>query len=303
MDAPNLDVWIEAQQPPVLQQMEALRAGDDFIPRPPEKQGSSDAPQNDGEASGSANLTGGHIRFDAIREAAFSYAAQTALAWRYEQLRKLTQSQEGTIDVIASFAPFVVDDHMLLPSITRVKNRFDLSSDKDQLRSVDVQYQVAEEPRAITQPPTWRDYLWRDFPYPDKPHPALMPETASEIKIWESAIAAGWKAGLRQAENSWENNLNKLVRDIRGRITYRILESRNVVRPPQMVAGIPQMTTADGGKILNAGEVIHSITVPMSFNDQSQWGALWLPPASAQPQFEDPDNQSPVAGEPVFKKE
>ncbi|ARM86201.1 type IV secretory system conjugative DNA transfer family protein [Marinobacter salarius] len=258
MDAPNLDIWIEAQQPPIYEEIRAYEGGEGL-----------------GSVSDDGKLTG-DLRLQAIKEAAFSLAAQTALAWRYDQLLDFTKSQEGTLDRIASFSPFVVDKHMLLPSITEVRDRFEVSPDDQKLRTVKVQYRVDEPPRAISSPPTWRDYLWREYPYPDDPHPKLLPRTMSEVGAWEGATDEGWKAGLEQAQFSWENNLNELVQDIRGRITYRILEAREIVDRPVMVGSVPEMTTDDGGKVINAGDTVYSVAVPLSFKSQNEWGALWV---------------------------
>jgi len=281
MDSIELESWIEAQQPPVLQ--EALEAR----PAP----GSNFKPQD--------GLTSGAMRRRSIREAAIAFGAQTGLAWRYERLRELTQRQEGTLDVIANFAPFIADEYLLLPSITQSRGRFDLSDDQSELRTVDIQYVMSEKPRAVTQPPTWRDYIWRVFEYPQPPHPKLMPSNADEVEIWKAGVREGWKEGVMQAQLSWENNLNKLVRDIQGRITYRILEARGVVQRPVMVAGVPRVTRADDGNVLNAGESVYQITVPASFQDTESWGALWRAEIKNPMRFSNDDIGS---SEPVFSR-
>lgn len=258
MEAMPLDIWIEAQNPPVYEEIVEYRANGNTFGDPVDGEG------------------GANIRGSAIRETAFSLAAQTALAWRYEKLLEFTKSQEGTLDRIASFAPFVVDQHMLLPSITEIRDRFELSPDDQQLRTVEIQYRVDEPPRAISVPPTWRDYLWREYSYPEAPHPKLLPRSGAEAEIWEEAVEEGWRSGLEQAHFSWTNNLNELVQDIRGRVTYRILESRGIVERPVMVGSEPEMTTGSDGRVVNAGDTVYSVAVPMSFKSQDSWGALWV---------------------------
>lgn len=293
MDAVDLDVWIAAQNPPVLEEIRELET-----PR-----GADTFAEVSAKEDESNTLANGGMRTRAVREAAFSLAAQTALAWRYDKLLKFTKSQEGTLDRIAGFAPFIVDKHMLLPSVTEVRDRYELSQDDQKLRTVRIQYQISEPPKAITQPPTWRNYLWREFEYPEDPHPALMPRSERERAVWERAIDEGWKAGLRQAELMWENNLNEMVRDIRGRITYRILEARGIVQRPIMVGSEPELTRSSDGRVINAGDTVYSVTVPVSFNSQDQWGALWQSvdslrhdpefnyeiavPSAVQPKFEE----------------
>lgn len=284
MDTIELESWIEAQQPPVLE--DAL----DARPAPGlEHTGSAD-PESDSATQA--------MRMQSIREAAFAFGAQTGLAWRYDRLRELTQKQEGTLDVIANFAPFMADKYLLLPSITQTRNRFDLNEDRSELRTVQVQYLMSEAPRAVTQPPTWRDYLWRVFEYPQPPHPKLMPATPKEVEVWKAGVRAGWSEGVRQAQLSWENNLAKLVRDVRGRITYRILEARGVVQRPIMVGGIPQMTKADNGRVLNAGESVYQITVPVSFKDTDTWGAVWRAEITDDLNF---SNMDVSTAEPSFR--
>lgn len=293
MDAVPLDVWIEAQNPPIYQEIIQYRSdGVGF--------GGSDA-----------NELTGELRGRAIRETAYSLAAQTALAWRYEQLLKFTKSQEGTLDRIANFAPFVVDQHMLLPSITEVRDRFELSQDDQKLRTVEIQYRIDEPPRAISTPPTWRDYLWREYSYPEAPHNKLLPRSDGEFALWQEAIREGWESGLEQAHFSWTNNLNELVQDIRGRVTYRILEARGIVERPVMVGSQPEMTTSEDGRTINAGDTVYSVAVPMSFRSQDHWSAFWVSlegmtqapsfDSGAYPGFEGlgdtPDNNMPVFGD------
>lgn len=293
MDAIDLDVWIAAQNPPVLEELRQLDSPRDSV--------DLDDPALDDKGSVSAIANGG-MRMRAVREAAYSLGAQTALAWRYDRLLTFTKSQEGTLDRIASFAPFVRDEYMLLPSVVEVRDRFELSPDDQRLRTVRVQYQVSELPRAISQPPTWRDYLWRDFNYPSDPHPALMPRNSREQAVWSRAIDGGWESGLRQAELIWENNLNELVMDNRGRITYRILETRNIVQAPVMVGSVPEMTFGPDGHVVNAGDTVYSVTVPMEFKSQGSWGALWV---SSDDTEYDPDFNyeaaTPSAMSPVFE--
>jgi len=268
MDATPLDIWIEAQSPPIYQQIIEYRV--------------------DSSGFGSGDQLTGELRGNAVYETAFSLAAQTALAWRYEQLLKFTKSQEGTLDRIANFSPFVVDQHMLLPSITEGRDRFELSRDDTKLRTVEIQYRVDEPPRAISTPPTWRDYLWREYSYPEEPHHKLLPRTDIEVEAWEKAVEEGWKSGLEQAHFSWTNNLNELVQDIRGRITYRILENRGIVERPVMVGSVPELTTSENGKTINAGDTVYSVTVPMTFKSQNHWDALWvsLDGVTDAPQFD-----------------
>jgi len=287
MDAVDLDVWIAAQNPPVLteiRQLDSPRTNYDTV----------DEPEDDG-------LLNNGFRVRAVREAAFAVGAQSALAWRYEQLLAITKSQEGTLDRIANFAPFIVDQHMLLPSIVEVRDRFEVSPDQQQIRTVEIQYQVTDNPRAITQPPTWREYLWREFAYPEDPHPALFPKNAKEREVWSKAIDDGWVAGLEQAQMIWENNLNTMVRDIRGRITYRILETRNIVQRPMMVGTEPELTYGANGQIVNAGDIVYSITVPLKFQSLDMWEALWVSADAAELDSNfDYETSVPLSVKPVF---
>jgi len=272
MDAIDLDVWIEAQQPPVYEEIREYR-------QPGDRSWGNDA-DND--------ISGTGLRNRAIREIAFSLAAQTALAWRYEKLLDFTKSQEGTLDRIANFAPFVVDEHMLVPSITETRDRFEISKDSSRLREVRIQYLIDEPARAVTEAPTWRDYIWREFRYPEEPDRVLWPRTETEVLIWEDSIDDGWDSGLQQAHYVWENNLNELVRDIRGRVTFRVLEARDIVRTPIMSRSVPENTESGDRSILNAGDTIYSVTVPVNFQSQDHWKALWvsLDEVTGQPAFE-----------------
>jgi len=259
MDAVDLDVWIEAQQPPIYEEIMEYRR--------PEHAGLIGSDDESGFSDS--------MRARTIRDTAFTLAAESALAWRYDKLLKFTKSQEGTLDRIANFAPFVADDHMLLPSITETRDRYELSPDRSQLRSVEIQYVIDEPARAVTEVPTWRDYIWREFPKPEKPDDVLFPRNDQEVVIWESAIENGWESGLEQAHLIWENNLNEMVRAIRGRITFRVLEARDIVQMPVMTATEPTITESDEN-VLNAGDMVYSVAVPVSFESPDRWKPLWV---------------------------
>ena len=278
-DASSYQEWLTLQSPPKFEQMVELRRDLDAVI----------------EAGEPITKTTG---LKSIKEAAYKYGIQTGLAWRYEKLVKLTEQQEGNLDIIASFAPFVIDEHMLLPSVTQTRKRFDLDKSATQLKSIQVQYIIDQPPRAITTAPTWRAYIWRQFPYPKTPHPKLLPSNETEIKVWKKAIKEGWIDGLEQAQENWENNLNKLVRDIKGRITYRILEKRGVVQRPVMVAGIPRVTRSKDNKTLNAGESIYSIAISTNFKSAHEWSPLLiLPHSKDEPRFYPTDKTAVIQRE------
>jgi defect-in-organelle-trafficking protein DotC len=106
---------------------------------------------------------------------------------------------------------------------------------------------------------------------------------------------------LEQAQLIWENNLNELVRDIRGRITFRVLENRGVVQSPQMVGSVPQMTQSDTGETLNAGDSVYSITVPAEFQAQQQWQPLWRASNGQEAQLVQ-DHADLMGGTPRFSE-
>jgi len=282
--AADLNIWIQSQNPPALVRALELSSKDSsaltFVDE----------------------LKDGGLRKKAMIEKGFAIGAQTALAWRYEQIRDLLISQEGTLDRIMSFSPFVVDQHMLLPSITEVMQRYDLSDTGREVRSVSVQYVLNEEARAISTTPTWREYMWKEYSYPEAPHPMQLPQNPSERSQWEEAVLKGWRSGLEQAQANYEHDLNTLVMDIQGRIRARILIARGIVSPPTMSQSGGRITQEKGGQILSVGDTVYSITVPTRFANSGNWAMFWRSSDTGEPSFS-AGAKFTVSSKPVFSKE
>jgi len=207
------------------------------------------------------------VRPDAIFNAGRAYAAQAALYWRSEQINALLDTKyQGALDQI-SFRPLMENEFVLVPSVIEGQSEEELRGDV--LVRVRASFVVDQEARIVTSEPTYRDYLYNHFPVPTKVHPALKPKNAMEKEHWESGVNAGWVMGLEQANDIFTDGLNRMVKDIVGRVNYLKLKKLNVLEPATVTQLNADMTFNE--RTMNIGEVIYTIDGVAKYNAFSDW--------------------------------
>jgi len=215
----------------------------------------------------STNLKLSTVRPEAIFNAGRAYAAQTALYWRSEQINALLDTKyQSALDQI-SFRPLMENEFVLVPSVIEGQSEEELKGDV--LVRVRASFVVEQEARIVTSEPTYRDYLYNHFPVPTKVHPALKPKNLLEKERWESGVNAGWVMGLEQANDIFTDGLNRMVKDIIGRVNYLKLKKLNVLQPATVSQLKADMTFND--RTMNIGEVIYTIDNVAKYNAFSDW--------------------------------
>ena len=209
------------------------------------------------------------VRPDAIFNAGRAYAAQTALYWRSEQINALLDTKyQGALDQI-SFRPLMEKEFVLVPSVIEGKSEEELKGDV--LVRVKASFVIDQEARIVTSEPTYRDYLYNHFPPPTKVHPALKPKNTLENERWESGVNAGWVIGLEQANDIFTDGLNRMVKDIVGRVTYLKLKKLNVLEPATVTQLNADMTFDN--RTMNIGEVIYTIDNLAKYKTLTDWNS------------------------------
>ncbi len=214
------------------------------------------------------------IRKDAVREAAISYGARASLAWRSYEIRHTLETRARSLDKIYNFRQLLIPapSGMMIepPVITESINAMLIDGDGQQAAVSDRVYNIVNNARITSTARTWRSYLERDWGVVEPPPDILRPENDEERELWEKLVTKGWYEGLSQADEIFQEDLNRLMADFQGMVRYRTLLAQGMISPPyalQVDRGI-----TGGGNEMRVGDRAVQITGASSLiTGYEQW--------------------------------
>lgn len=216
------------------------------------------------------------IREDAQKEAALSYGARGGLAWRTWHIRDELETRARYMDRVFDFRQLVIPapSGLLIepPIISEAIDAMIINTNGQEAAVADRVYNIGRNARIISAPRTWRAYLERQWGSVTPPPDILRPETDGERQKWASWVEEGWEAGVDQANEIFQTDLNKLVADYRGMIRYRTLLSQGMVSPPYALQKDRGVT--GGGNEMRVGDRSVEITGLPELKTKYQ---EWLP--------------------------
>lgn len=214
------------------------------------------------------------IRKDAIREAAISYGARGGLAWRTYLIRKELETRARYMDQVYDFRQLLIpapSGLLIEPPIINQSINAMIIEDGGQSAAVsDRVYNIINNAEIVSSARTWRTYLERTWGTVEPPPDILRPENDEERKLWKKLVRQGWKEGIRQADEIFQDDLNVLQADFQGMINYRMLLAQGMISPPyalQVDRGI-----TGGGDEMRIGDRAVQITgAPELITGYDQW--------------------------------
>ncbi|MCB1532119.1 MAG: type IV secretion system DotC family protein [Alphaproteobacteria bacterium] len=214
------------------------------------------------------------IRKEAIREAAISLGARAGLAWRTYEIQQEMDKRTRYLDKVFDFTQLLVPapSGLLIepPIINESINAMLIEGDGQQAAVSDRIFNIVMNAKIVSAPRTWRTYLERTWDTVEPPPDILRPENEEERALWEDLVTKGWKEGVQQANEIFEEDLNLLLADFRGMVRYRLLLAQGMVSPPyalQVDRGI-----TGGGNEMRIGDRAVQITgVPELVTGFDQW--------------------------------
>jgi defect-in-organelle-trafficking protein DotC len=214
------------------------------------------------------------IRFEAVREAALSYGARGGLAWRTYQIRSEMETRARYLDKVFDFRQLLIaaPSGLLIepPVIGESLDALKIEQGGLEAAVADRYYNISRNARIVSAPRTWRAYLERQWGEVTPPPDILRPENADEQKKWEEFFDRGWKAGVEQADEIFQADLNKLTADYQGMVRYRTLLSQGMVSPPYALQVDRGVT--GGGNEMRVGDRAVSITgLPALQPETQEW--------------------------------
>lgn len=214
------------------------------------------------------------IRRDAMKEAALSFGARGGLAWRTWEIREELETRADYMDKIFDFRQLLIPAQSGLmiepPIISESLDALNIQGDGLSAAVSDSIYNIGRNARIVSAPRTWRQYLERVWGDVTPPPDVLRPVSKEERDLWEKWTEQGWHEGYAQADEIFQQDLNKLTADYRGMVRYRMLLSQGMVSPPYALQVDRGVT--GGGTEMRVGDRALSITgLPALKPDASEW--------------------------------
>lgn len=214
------------------------------------------------------------IRRDAIKEAAISYGARGGLVWRTFAIRQELEQRARYMDKVFDFHQLLIaaPSGLLIepPIINESINAMLIETDGQQAAVSDRIYNIINNARIVSTPRTWRTYLERDWGAVEPPPDILLPQNAEERKIWVDLVTKGWEEGVKQADETFEDDLNVLLSDFRGMVRYRSLLAQGMVSPPYALQ-IDRGVTGGGDEMRIGDRAVQITGVPELVTGSDQW--------------------------------
>jgi defect-in-organelle-trafficking protein DotC len=214
------------------------------------------------------------IRRDALREAALSYGARGGLAMRTYEIRQELETRARYMDKVFDFRQLLIPapSGLLIepPIISEDINAMIIGGTGTEAAVSDRIYNITKNARIVSTARTWRTYLEREWGDVSEPPDILRPENAEERAIWVEMVDKGWKLGYEQADDIFEEDLNRLMADFNGMIRYRTLLSQGMVSPPYALQ-VDRGVTGGGAQMRIGDRAVQITGMPELVPGYEQW--------------------------------
>jgi len=234
----------------------------DEIPPPPTMQQLKSIKKEKRSSEEEASALPIDIRNDAMRESALSYGARGGLAWRTYHIRQEMELRARYMDKVFDFRQLLIPapSGLLIepPVIGESIDAMIIEQGGLQAAVADRVYNIGRNARIVSAARTWRAYLERQWGEVTPPPDILLPANLDDRNKWDNWFDRGWKAGVEQADEIFQADLNKLISDYQGMVRYRTLLSQGMVSPPYALQVDRGVT--GGGNEMRVGDRAVSIT-------------------------------------------
>ncbi len=215
------------------------------------------------------------IRVENIKQTARELGAQSGLSYQTNRLNLVLEHQGSLLNRVFNFNYLMLNKQVLPPVLVEADGLL-TQEDEHTLRISDHIYRIVQQPRFVTTPPNWRNYLVVNYPVPEIPNPTLLPKNAREQAIWRHYVRIGWAEGVEQADLIFTTNLAKLKRDFLGMVLYRKLLAQKMITPPY-TAQADLGVVGDAQSLDINSKILRITAVPQFTVDHSKWRPVIAP--------------------------
>jgi defect in organelle trafficking protein DotC len=223
-----------------------------------------------------SNAIGLQIRSDAMRESGLSYGARGGLANRTFEIQRRLAEYDTSMSKAFNFSRLLIaapSGLLIEPPIVSEAQQAVLVNSGGQAAAVaDRIYRINRVARIVTAARDWRLYLERDWGRVDPPPAILLPKTEEEKAAWAAYVKQGWEQGLKQAEETFESDIDHMTNDYVGMVRYRELLAQGMISKPYALFDDRGVT--GGGKEMRIGDRGVTITGQSSLISKS---SKWTP--------------------------
>lgn len=227
---------------------------------------------SDGVTSAGAAAAKGDIselRRQAIIEIAYALGSSGGLAQRMKEIKQDIDNRGAELDAIFDFSKMTIENGVLAPVLTEGLSNYAQNS-TEEVRIADKIYKIEAPAKFVSVYPTWRTYLRFSFPSYEMPSPAYLPKNAAEKAVWDQSVKDGWQKGVTQANSIFEASFNRLERDYKGMVKYKILLAEGVITPT--IIAKQNLGVTGGGKQMAVNDQVFRITDHSALNpNQKDW--------------------------------
>jgi defect-in-organelle-trafficking protein DotC len=216
------------------------------------------------------------MRRQAQKEAALSYGARGGLAKRNFEIMERMEGFDRALDRVFSFRALLIrapSGLLIEPPIVKESERALVIADGgDEAAVADKVYDINKKAKIVSTARDWRQYLiqsWSEVPPPPR---VLWPKTPEEQGEWNKWVSQGWAAGMEQADEIFDANVNQLVADYNGMVRYRMLLAQDMISAPYAMQEDRGVTGDDNQ--MRVGDSAVRITGPSQFLTKAE---LWKP--------------------------
>lgn len=219
---------------------------------------------------------GFQIRVEAQKEAALSYGARGGLSWRTYEIRSRLKRFENSLTRTYDFRQLLITAPSELfiepPIVAEAIDAINVENGGQDAAVADKVLKISSNAKIVTAPRDWRHYLEREWAKPELPPNLLLPRSEEESKSWKEWVAEGWKAGLEQADDIFQSDIDRLNRDFVGMVKYRQLLTQAIVNRPFAV--MQDRGVTGGGVEMRIGDRAVRLTGPVLLSPRSKnWNA------------------------------
>jgi defect in organelle trafficking protein DotC len=192
--------------------------------------------QQDGTAAekeAAVAAVGLKIRLDALREAAWSYGARGGLAARTFAIQRRIAELDGALSKAFDFRRLLLNAPSGLmiepPVVTEAQKATIVDGGGQSAAVADRIIRINRVARIVTAPRDWHLYLERDWGQVEAPPAVLLPKDRAERDEWRVYVRQGWDAGVQQADETFQADLDRMTSDLVGMVRYRELLAQGMI--------------------------------------------------------------------------